>query len=289
MKVNEVSANGREVYQNFASVEEMSEYASNYVLDRYPDGMRALLLNSSYYGDYCPTAGTAFTMAREGWDTFLQETLDIARDAVTTVEGDTEVEVFRPVWDVSGSLVDVGAFVSGEPECMIEIPPARTTKFGRVVTLCASISYSSAISEKTLIARGKVITALALELSRLGIGLELYADFSASGYDTAKRTLRSRVLVKGPNDVLDPAKILFAYAHPGMLRVLALCAMHGLPQSFKDALGVSSWGGYGSPCPPKEDLPDGTIYLPEILSDDERPNAARELQRYLTELGLVNE
>lgn len=277
------------IHQEFDSVEELADYARPFIDLRYPyGGMReSLSSESDFYGKYCPTPGTAFTMAREGWDTYLQDTIDIARDAVETVEGTTEVDAFNPVWDVSGSLVDVGAFVSGDPECMIEIPPAKTTRFGRVVTLSASVSYSSSISEKTLIARGKVITALALELSRLGIGLELYADFSASGYGGGKKTLHSRVLVKGPNDVLDPAKVLFAYAHPGMLRVLSLSAMHGLPANFKDALSVGS--AYGMPSPPLEDLPDGTIYLPELLSDTQRPEAADELRRYMTELGLVNE
>lgn len=274
------------IHQEFASVEELAEYARPFVDKRYFNGgMRENLSNSEFYGKYCPTPGTAFTMAREGWDTYLQETIDIARDAVETVEGDTTVDAFNPVWDVSGSLVDVGAFVSGDPECMIEIPPAKTTRFGRVVTLCASVSYSCSINEATLIARGKVITALALELSRLGIGLELYADFSATGYSEGK-TMHSRVLVKGPNDVLDPAKVLFAYAHPGMLRVLALTAMHGLPEKFQEALGVGMF--YGMPTAPLEDLPAGTIYLPELLSNSDRPDAAKELLRYMTELGLVS-
>jgi hypothetical protein len=287
--VNQIDPDNRNIIRSeYDSVEEFAAYAEPLVRER-PEysqlGMRTDLGHrSSFYGSDCPTPGTAFRMARDGWDKHLQSTIDIARDAVETVEAETTLQTFTPVWDVTGAMVDVGEYLAGVPECMIEIPPSPTTRHGRVVTLCASISYSSAIKEKTLTARGKVITALALELSRLGISTELYADFSSKDYGGI--TQHIRVLVKGPNDVLDPAKILFAYAHPGMLRVLALTSMHGLPQRFQSGLGVGS--GYGSPCPPEHDLPEGTIYLPELYSNADIPSAAEELTRYLTELGLVN-
>ena len=285
--VNQIDANDPKIIRSeFDSMEEFAAYAEPFIKDRpeYSNGMRTdLSWRTNFYGSDCPTPGTAFRMARDGWDKHLQETIEISRSAVETVEAETTLQTFTPVWDVTGAMVDVGEYLAGVPECMIEIPPSPTTKTGRVVTLCASVSYSSAINEKTLTARGKVITALALELSRLGISTELYADFSARG-GALRQNLR--VLVKGPNDILDPAKILFAYAHPGMLRVLGLTSMHGLPSRFQDALNVGST--YGAPQAPEKDLPEGTIYLPELSSNKDIPDAATELTRYLTELGLVN-
>jgi hypothetical protein len=284
--VNQVD--GETVSCHFDSIEEMADYAAPFITERYANGMRTHLdTEARFYGKYCPTPGTAFAMARDGWDTHLQDTLDIASRAVETVEQETECLGFNPVWDVAGSIVDVGAYLAGEPECMIEMPPAPMTKFGRVVTLCASVSYSGSIRESTLIARGKVITALAIELSRLGIGLEIWADFSARERidGGTKYELHERALVKGANDILDPSKVLFAFAHPGMLRCVALTAMHALPERFRDGLGVSR--GYGIPCAPRQDLPDGTIYLPEVNSNYDIPDADAELRRYLTELGLV--
>lgn len=289
MKINEITDRNMTARSEFASVEEFAGYAAPFVTQRFVNGMREDLGNGHFYGADCPTPGTAFTMARDGWERHLDDTLDLARDAVTTVEAQTDVTVFSPVWDVSGAMVDVGEYLAGVPECMIELPPAPTTRYGRVVTLCASVSVSGAVGESTLVARGKVITALALELSRLGIATELYADMSASEHWGGGRTghkYRARVLVKGPNDILDPAKILFTYAHPGMLRVLALTAMHGLPDNFKRALGVSRAGGYGIPLAPEHDLPEGTIYLPELCTDRDY-DAATELRTYMTELGLV--
>lgn len=271
------------VRADFESVEDLAKYAEQFIYERYPNGMRTQLGDSDFYGPNCPTPGTAFAMARDGWDAHLDETLDLARETVETVEAETELMAFTPQWDVTGAMVDVGEYLAGVPECMIEIPPAPTTKYGRVVTMCASASYSCGVNAERLIERGKVITALAIELSRLGISLELYADMSAS----ADGQYRSRILVKGANDILDPAKILFAFAHPGLLRVLSLTAMHGMSPGDRKRMHVG--GGYGCPTPPKEDLPEGTIYLPEVKSWGDVPKAADELKRYLRELGLVVE
>jgi hypothetical protein len=295
-RLNQVAANGMRINNEFDSLEDFANTAAKYVRERYPSGMRTVLDDKHYYGD-TGTVGAAFVMAREGWAAHLDDTLQIAESAVETVEREHEEMAFSPVWQVSGGMVDMGAYLANEPECMVEFPPAKTTKTGRVVTICASISLSGAVSAERLVLKGKVVTALALELERLGMSTELIADQTVTGYDRDKHgnfpVFNQRITLKGANDALDPARILFGYAHPATLRVLALCNYHALPDDGNWPNGTRSWqsaiiggGGYGTPTPPPRDLPEGTLYLPETLSGTDT-DAAELLTGYLRELGVI--
>lgn len=238
---------------------------------------------SSKSDDFCGGASWAETLnfARKGWNSQLDSALELAESAVTLAEKEHMVDSFnQPVWDVTGAQVDVGAYLAGTPECMIDYPLTETSKVGRVITLCASVSYSGSIAASTIQRRGRVMVALAYALARLGHNTELWADFSGSNF--SGEICRMRVLVKGADDELDPSRVMFAYAHPAMLR----------------RLGFSVTGKWGkkrhsptvtSPVPPAEDLPEGTIYLPEIWSDSDVPEADEFLRKYLGELGLLAE
>jgi hypothetical protein len=182
---------------------------------------------------------------------------------------------------VAGAEVDVARYLSGEPENMIDFPTLPTPKQGRVITLCASISYSVSIQPDVIKRRGQVLCALALLLSRLGYNSELWVSMCAeSGYKTAE----VKVLVKGANDTLDPARVMFAYAHPSALRVL----MFGCQDSHASK-GFDFGATRGRPVAPIKDLPEGTIYLPELMSGRNIPDAHEELKRYLRETGLLAE
>lgn len=223
----------------------------------------------------------ALDLARRGWAGQLDAALDLAQTAVETAEQEHVInDVFTPVWDVTGTEVDVARYLSGEPECMISFPLTPTSTSGRVITMCASVSYSGSIEADTIQRRGKNIVALALALSRLGHNTELWADFSGVHVGNGD-TVRIRVLVKGPNDELDPSRVMFAYAHPAMLRVLGLGVLEGWGDKFPS--------NGTAPVPPARDLPEGTTYLPELRSSSDVPDADRFLREHLAQLGLLAE
>jgi len=218
----------------------------------------------------------ALELARNGWTDELDGALELAESAVTFAEQEHMTDSFnQPVWDVTGAQVDVGAYLAGTPECMIDYPLSTTSKAGRVITLCASVTYSGSLSAETVIKRGRVITALALALSRLGHNTELWADLTGKN---DKGELQVRVLVKSADDELDPAKVMYAFAHPSMLRQLHFSALEkrGYPSNQRVI-------------PLVRDLPEGTIYLPELRTASDVPNADEFLRKYLGELGLLAE
>lgn len=222
-------------------------------------------------------------LARSGWDEDLAEALALAESVVDTVEKNHEIKTFQPVWDVQGAEVDVARYLSGEPENMVDYPMLETSKHGRVITLCGSISYSSSIDADVIKRRGMVLCALALLLSRIGYASELWINMHAE----RNNGIDIKVLVKGTNDTLDPSRVMFAYAHPGTLRRLMFAVMHGVPQKFIDGCGIG--GGYGHPSPPVDDLPEGTIYLPELRSSRNMPDAHEELKSLLRQMNLLAE
>lgn len=224
------------------------------------------------------------SLAVDGWEAEAATALAIAEAAVETVEQDHDMPHFRAVWDVSGCEVDVARYLSGEPENMIDYEMTSTPRAGRVIVLCASVSYSSSVSVSSIKRRGHGIAALAFALSRMGLTVELWADLSSK---CGRSISTNRVLVKGANDLLDPARIMFAYAHPGMLRGLMMASMHAWPEPIRKRHEVGS--GYGQPTDPRQDLPDGTIYLPSVLTDRDVPNAKEMLIKHLSVLGLIDE
>lgn len=275
---------GKRNVSTFQSLEEFADYAESY-FDEYAKGASAHRGGKDYDDPWRGGRATdVFNAARNGWDKHLAETLALVDDAVTSVEADTKMTSWSPVWDVTGSQVDVAEFLSGTPECMVDYPPARTTKAGRVITLLAGVCYSSSVTAEQIRARGEVLAAFALELSRVGLNTELWADISTEDHDKS-RQMTHRVLVKAADDELDPSRILFAYAHPGMLRILGFCGWHGGPEDYKEACGIGDY--YGSVAVPVEDMPEGTIYLPGIRSSSGAPDSAGQLKTLLHQIGLV--
>lgn len=215
------------------------------------------------------------------------EVLAIAESAIETIEKEHDVTQFTHVWDVSGCQVDIGRYLSGEPDCMVDYLPAPTPKVGRVIALCASVCYSAAIYQDTINKRGQGIAALAFALNRLGFAVELWADFSISNKRGGSRIGRVRTLVKGANDELDPARIMFAYTHPAMSRALSFAACGALPYSVVGDSAMKR--GNGTVTDAKQDLPEGTLYLPSLRSSSDVPEAPKLLLKYLRELGIVTD
>jgi len=261
----------------FWSLDEFADYAA----ERPEHGCRPRGFNGNV------TLDQAVDLAKHGWNEHLSETLDIAESAVSLCEQEHEQFTFAPVYDVAGGDVDVARFLAGEPECMVDYPLTVTSKAGRVITLCASMAYSSAISSDVIVKRGQVIVALAIALSKLGHSIELWADISGRGKYGGGDMLRGRVLVKGADGVLDAERILFAYSHPAMLRQLGIVLVNASREEKGCELPGLSGTSSTNPRSPKHDLADGAIYLPEVESDDDLPDAHEALTGYLRELGLI--
>ena len=160
------------------------------------------------------TVPEALEMGRMGWEAGLVDAMPIAESAVSYVEREHPFPSFHHVFDVSGGEVDMGRYVTGEPENMIEYVPQVVSKVGRVVTLCASGCFSGSVTAEHIIQRGAAIIGLALALERTGHACELWVDISGPEQPI-------RILVKSAHDIVDPSRIAYAFGHPTVLRFFA--------------------------------------------------------------------
>ena len=226
----------------------------------------------------------ALQYARLGWTDWEDEVLDLAANAVDEVAAEIPMTTFGRRWDVTGQHFDIGRFMSGDPECMARRVPQPTTRCGRVITICASICYSASIEADVMVERGKVLTAFAVACARMGMGVELWADMSGERTSAAYGT---RVKIKDAGEVLDTSRILAGFAQPATFRRLGFASCEIWPEKAREAMGGSKVWSRCCPTNPKEDLPEGTIYLPGLSSARNRPDAASELRSLLNRLDLV--
>jgi hypothetical protein len=263
----------------FAS--EADKSADPYTRQRY-DG------NTRFSGGL--TFSEAVEMARDGWAEELPEALALAESAVEMATREHMMDTFQPVWDVTGAEVDVATFLAGTPECMIDYPLSKTSHVGRVITLVSSMAASSAVSADSIKRYGRVICALAFALTRLGHSVEIWRDHVAHSTGSYLRA-ESRVLIKGTADELDPGVIMFALGHSAMLRCLNFGTEDGMPAPWRASFGNGSNRGEPGERSPRftATYPEGAIFLPEISSDRDIPEADEFLRKYLGELGLLAE
>jgi hypothetical protein len=182
-----------------------------------------------------------------------------------------------PVWtfpmDLSGDVVDVGTFLTGEPECMIAPVMVPTPGTGRVVRIVVPTAVSASVSADTVRARGAAIVALVDVLARCGNRLEVWS-WSGVSHGSRGRT-STAVLVQAADQPLDMGRIMFALAHPAWLRRIMFGVWENPANGNTPAIVTERGSGYGTPesTPPKDgDLPDDdgpSIVLPMLRARDD--------------------
>jgi hypothetical protein len=223
-------------------------------------------------------------MIKHGWEAGTKEALPVAEHALSLIEAEIEKRKMLAYWDVAGSEVDVGRFVAGVPENMIEFEPFKVSQAGRIVTLCASFIYSYGVSVEQILRRGAAVVGLAMALEESQHPVEIWIDHTSSCVQTVVST---KVLLKGANDSIDPAMLAYQLAHPSILRKIMFAHEHNLPEPYFSDQGVN--GSYGMPSACIENLPEGTIYIDHMHLSDERVNRPEEfVTGKLRDLGLID-
>lgn len=143
--------------------------------------------------------------------------------------------------DVTGSYVDVGAYVSGIPECMVEFEPdPRKVRFAHIVIAASTSSYTS---EQDIMARGACICAAIDTLESRGIRCNVTLQVATG---TAQLFIRDDVTLKNAHDPLNLDSLAFAVAHPAMLRRIGFAAEELVNPTLRQALHCYYGGGYGN-------------------------------------------
>lgn len=252
--------------------------------------MQSIGRSLDYFGHDVRSVDDVFELARVGWEEHLDDAMTVAESTLATVQRDYDVPSWQSYYDVSGSDVDVSRFLSGEPENMIAYTMVEAPRTGRVVSLAVNLSVSGRVAASKLIRRGKAIVSLVYALESMGLRTELYTC-NPSGSRNRSRHTFDTVRLKDASDVLDPALIMFALAHPSYFRALMLPAMFEHPEPWRTALGVGSSFGTVEPMPTNTGLPEGAIVLDTKVSlydTDRVDNPEAFVSRHLKDLGLIS-
>lgn len=167
----------------------------------------------------------AVRLARQGWDEHRDEVDAIVTHVENQVDLDRFQTTFETHHDVTGGEVDLGRYLSGEPECMIESLPIRIAKKGRTVRLVVPFGYRASVSARQAIQRGAAIVALADLLAKAQHPVEVWATRSQSfAGGTSPTQYHANILVQRSDEPLDVNRLLFVFAHPAAYRRIGFAA-----------------------------------------------------------------
>jgi hypothetical protein len=242
-------------------------------------------------------AGATFEEAQrlgaDGWHVDLPDT-DVTVGELRERAGlSRTVTALEPSWDVTGSEVDVGVYLSGVPECMVDAVPRTTSVRGRVVTFLVPATYASRTPHDYITNRGLALAALCSAIIEAGHSVEIWSGYAAGLPGTGRFSAVARVIAAG--EPLDIGRLCFATAHPAMLRRLWFSVLDAQERGFVQRLILEEYGEPPFSCK-ATDLPPGVTdpyvfpYLDDLESQWRTLDAALEWSHETFEdLGLLHD
>lgn len=165
------------------------------------------------------TFADCVNLARSGWPEGVAKARTVAQKiAARIVEATGAVEQDALEYDNWGAGFDVGAVISGVPECWIRLEPQKQK---RAVVIVTNVCASGGVPAKALMTRGIAVSALVMALQAQGHPVTVWcgAELGNNGYPEALESAYVKILdANYPTFDLDRA--VFALAHPGFFRWL---------------------------------------------------------------------
>jgi hypothetical protein len=207
----------------------------------------------------------AASLARSGWKDGLEKARILSEGLFNEISHYIQKPNF--VDDMTGISFDTAKVIAGIPDAWLDIQETFVENTGtKHIRLVYNISASSGISGASMIARGSMATALVELLEFAGNRVELIlADACVNGSSGKNKKYDLFCTLKRLDQDTDLSRIVFAFAHPAMLRCICFSCVEHLPEAWRDQLGIP--GGYSTPC----DIPEserGDIYFGKMLFGD---------------------
>lgn len=186
----------------------------------------------------------------------------------------------RPVWGPSGSSVDLGRFVAGEPDNMISVVRAR--RASPVLRIGIERAVSSITSTETIEATGASVLAVVERLRAAGVQSEIWATFTQSVSPIATSqipaqgddVMQIRVLIQQAGRPIDMDRLAFWVMHPAALRRIAFAIEETEPVEIRKHFGFDHGYGY---CPMGKAYNDGSF-------DEVAPGDATQATAWIEEV-----
>lgn len=184
-----------------------------------------------------------------GWP----EGVDKARDVADELRHDLEMEydlVYTPTLrhDLSGGIVDVGRFLSGVPDSMMNLDPVE--KVRPFVKIEVSGTCASFIKPEAIIRRGASIVALTDLLEDMNMRVELVVSYPFKMFYQATdldvfTNLEYNIRVKRADEPLMIDAVMYMVSHPSALRRVCFSVMEQEDDEIKKRFDIQKYGHYG--------------------------------------------
>lgn len=183
----------------------------------------------------------ACDLAANGWDVK-------ASDVKATLQSVGDSPELAPTWDVAGDEVDVPAMLQGIPEHMVSYP--YQPKSRPMVTVYVPTDYSGMIDSTTIERFGLAIVGGIESMRMTGHTVKVVGVITC-----ARAKLRGRgdsnihvdtIDLADTRYVYDATQLLFAMAHPALIRQLYFGVQDGWSETRRDLYNVSEYGGRGN-------------------------------------------
>lgn len=195
-------------------------------------------------------------LSRNGWAAGVKRMAKV-RDLVNLPDASDRSIQPQPEWAEDGDEVDVERYLAGEENCMIRFVPELTPSYGKVAKIIVNLAASCGIDSDTQFRRGAAACVLIDALEGAGVRCEVWSlpFWGKAGYDL----FGARVLIKRPDEHVEPDRMAFMLAHPAVMRRFGF----RLLEQQEGVWGKMSHRCYGSPedLPKQEQEEEGTIYF----------------------------
>lgn len=218
-----------------------------------------------------PNFGAAMRLARYGWTECLNKIKNIDIDCFDSLN---QQQLWETKYSVAGSMVDIGRYVIGMPDCMSHrIPYYVDTACAcpKFVNIVVNISLCSKRDFDYILARGvQILGAInTLEINNVRTRIILLSNI-ANSESLACDVHRIFIKIKDYQDIFYLEKLMFPIAHPSFLRRLVFSAMEHEPEHIRKQFGFYQYCGYGYPTNKFEYNDPNILYFSmEALDNDQ--------------------
>lgn len=174
--------------------------------------------DADFYGT--ATFAEASDLAIKGWPVGAKRLSSLRASLDRVVEKSIAAKSKALHWDLTGDFLDVGRFVTGEPEVFGEYRDESESHCQtRVIKLVANVSAMASVSASQIFSAGAAIFAAVDILESLGHRVELWLGSGSVCNQTSKR-LQVLVLVKDAGQQFDQDRFAFYLCNNASLRRL---------------------------------------------------------------------
>lgn len=186
----------------------------------------------------------AVRMAVEGWPKGTAK----LRKRLHGMPSIHEAKRPRPRWDVQGSQVDIGRFMAGTPESMVEV--VRTRRASQVIKIGIERAVSAMTSVSDIEAVGASVLAVIENLRTAGIPAEVWCLFTVvptGDYSKRDQFNSTQILIQEAGRPVNLDVLAYWTVNASAFRRLVFSIEEHESPAFRKKMGYVPSGGYGAP------------------------------------------